>query len=588
MSDKYIVSARKYRPSTFRSVVGQQSLTHTLKTAIASGRLAHAYLFCGPRGVGKTTCARIFAKTINCEHPTPDGEACNECPSCKAFNEQRSYNINELDGASNNSVDNIRDLTEQVRIPPQTGRYRVIIIDEVHMLSQAAFNAFLKTLEEPPEYAIFILATTEKQKVIPTILSRCQIYDFARITVPDIVQQLQYVCEQENIEAEPAALNVIAQKADGAMRDALSIFDQVAASTEGHITYQSALDNLNVLDYDYYFRLVETFLAGDVNQALLIYKEIRDKGFDSQFFINGLAQHLRDLMVAYTPQTRVLLEMNDEVALRYGEQSAKLAPGFYYRALDLCNTCDLNYRNASSKQLLVELTLVKLCQLVAPQPQQAAQPPIQKITTTAAAPSQQQRPAQQQPQAQANPAPQATAQPPRQPMSPAAQPAAQASTSGQPLPRSMGNKPRIMVNVANNEAEQRQAAAPAQPQRTEAFSTERFHEAWQEYMEQHPQEKALLATMSYALPQPEGDSGEHYVMTVASPTELKNVEEHKQALLTFLCDAVKNDRLELDVKVSDVPMDTPKILSPREVVEQIKQHNPKFTQFLKDFDLGLA
>ena len=298
MSDKYIVSARKYRPSTFRSVVGQQSLTHTLKTAIASGRLAHAYLFCGPRGVGKTTCARIFAKTINCEHPTPEGEACNECTSCKAFNEQRSYNINELDAASNNSVDNIRDLTEQVRIPPQTGRYRVFIIDEVHMLSQAAFNAFLKTLEEPPEYAIFILATTEKQKVIPTILSRCQIYDFARITVPDIVQQLQYVCEQESIEAEPAALNVIAQKADGAMRDALSIFDQVAASTQGHITYQSALENLNVLDYDYYFRLVETFLGGNVNEALLIYKEIRDKGFDSQFFINGLAQHMRDLMVA--------------------------------------------------------------------------------------------------------------------------------------------------------------------------------------------------------------------------------------------------------------------------------------------------
>ena len=368
MSDKYIVSARKYRPSTFRSVVGQQSLTHTLKTAIASGRLAHAYLFCGPRGVGKTTCARIFAKTINCEHPTPEGEACNECPSCKAFNEQRSYNINELDAASNNSVDNIRDLTDQVRIPPQTGRYRVFIIDEVHMLSQAAFNAFLKTLEEPPEYAIFILATTEKQKVIPTILSRCQIYDFARITVPDIVQQLQYVCQQESIEAEPAALNVIAQKADGAMRDALSIFDQVAASTEGHITYQSALDNLNVLDYDYYFRLVETFLAGDVMQALLIYKEIRDKGFDSQFFVNGLAQHLRDLMVASTPQTRRLLEMNDEVAQRYGEQSAKLAPAFFYRALDLCNTCDLNYRNASSKQLLVELTLVKLCQLVAPAP----------------------------------------------------------------------------------------------------------------------------------------------------------------------------------------------------------------------------
>ncbi len=589
MSEKYIVSARKYRPSTFRSVVGQQSLTHTLKTAIASGRLAHAYLFCGPRGVGKTTCARIFAKTINCEHPTPDGEACNECPSCKAFNDQRSYNINELDAASNNSVDNIRDLTDQVRIPPQTGRYRVFIIDEVHMLSQAAFNAFLKTLEEPPEYAIFILATTEKQKVIPTILSRCQIYDFARITVPDIVQQLQYVCEQESIEAEPAALNVIAQKADGAMRDALSIFDQVAASTEGHITYQSALDNLNVLDYDFYFRLVDTFLAGDVNQALLIYKEIRDKGFDSQFFINGLAQHLRDLMVASTPQTRVLLEMNDEVAQRYGEQSTKLAPGFYYRALDLCNTCDLNYRNASSKQLLVELTLVKLCQLVVPQPQQAVQPSLQKITPAAAPaqPAPQPRPASQpQPQAAA-PQPQRPQVAPQRP--PQAPPAPAASTA-QAAPRTLGNKPRIMVNVTSPAAAavQQQAAAPVQQQRTEPFTVTRLHEVWQEYIEQHPQEKALLTTMSYALPQPVGDGGEHFEMIVASPTEQKNVEEHREGLMRFLCNAVKNDRLVLDVKVSEVPIDTPKILSPREVVEQIKEHNPNFTQFLKDFDLGLA
>ncbi len=610
MSDKYIVSARKYRPSTFRSVVGQQSLTHTLKTAIASGRLAHAYLFCGPRGVGKTTCARIFAKTINCEHPTAEGEACNECPSCKAFNEQRSYNINELDAASNNSVDNIRDLTEQVRIPPQTGRYRVFIIDEVHMLSQAAFNAFLKTLEEPPEYAIFILATTEKQKVIPTILSRCQIYDFARITVPDIVQQLQYVCEQENIEAEPAALNVIAQKADGAMRDALSIFDQVAASTEGHITYQSALDNLNVLDYDYYFRLVETFLAGDVMQALLIYKEIRDKGFDSQFFVNGLAQHLRDLMVASTPQTRKLLEMNDEVAQRYGEQSTKLAPGFYYRALDLCNSCDLNYRNASSKQLLVELTLVKLCQLVTPQPvQTAAQPPIQKIAAQPA-PAQPQaapqrpaaQPAPQRPVQQAQPVPQAP-HPAEQPPHPAEQPphpaqamppqasrpaAPQASASARPMPRAVGNAPRIMVNVPNASASQPQSVStPGAPQRTQAFTAEQLQAAWQGYIDQHPQERALCTTMSYAAPQP-GDSPEHYVMIVGSPTEQRNVEEHKEALMKFLCDALNNDRFNLDIKVSEVPIDTPKILSPREVVEHIKQHNPNFTQFLKDFDLGLA
>ena len=592
MSEKYIVSARKYRPSTFRSVVGQQSLTHTLKSAIASGRLAHAYLFCGPRGVGKTTCARIFAKTINCEHPTPEGEACNECPSCVAFNEQRSFNINEQDGASNNSVDNIRDLTEQVRIPPQTGRYRVFIIDEVHMLSQAAFNAFLKTLEEPPEYAIFILATTEKQKVIPTILSRCQIYDFARITVPDIVHQLQYVCEQENIEAEPAALNVIAQKADGAMRDALSIFDQVAASTEGHITYQSALENLNVLDYDYYFRLVDTFLNGDVNQALLIYKEIRDKGFDSQFFINGLAQHLRDLMVAATPQTRRLLEMNDEVAQRYGEQSVKLTPAFYYRALDLCNGCDLNYRNASSKQLLVELTLIKLCQLVVPQLQQAPQPSIQKIPVAAPAPAAPPpaappRPAAPQPKApqQAVPQPQPQAAPQPQPAPRPVQPSLQ--PQAQPVSKGLDNKPRIMVNVTNKTAAAPQAV-PTAPQRTEAFTAEQLQEAWREYIDAHPQEKALLATMSYAVPQPAGDSNEHYVVTVASPTEQKHFEERRDGLMSFLSDAVRNDRLILDVKVSDVPIDTPKILSPREVVEQIKQHNPNFNQFLKDFDLGLA
>ena len=596
MSEKYIVSARKYRPSTFRSVVGQQSL------AIASGRLAHAYLFCGPRGVGKTTCARIFAKTINCEHPTPDGEACNECASCKAFNEQRSYNINELDGASNNSVDNIRDLTEQVRIPPQTGRYRVFIIDEVHMLSQAAFNAFLKTLEEPPEYAIFILATTEKQKVIPTILSRCQIYDFARITVPDIVQQLQYVCEQEHVEAEPAALNVIAQKADGAMRDALSIFDQVAASTEGHITYQSALDNLNVLDYDYYFRLVDTFLAGDVMQALLIYKEIRDKGFDSQFFINGLAQHLRDLMVASTPQTRKLLEMNDEVAQQYGVQSAKLAPQFYYRALDLCNTCDLNYRNASSKQLLVELTLIKLCQLVVapqPQPQQAAQAPLQKITPKPAQTAQPQRqvsrPAQQAaPQPQPQPQRPVTQTAPPAPSAPhpaaSAPQAAPAATTGQrPMAYAVGNTPRIMVNVPNATAQQQQPgeASKGAAQRTQPFTAKQVLAAWQNYIDQHPQERALCTTMSYATPQ-QGDSEEHYVMVVGSPAEQKSVEEHKAALSQFLCNELNNDRFVLDIKVSEVPIDTPKILSPREVVEQIKQHNPDFTRFLKDFDLGLA
>lgn len=281
--DNYIVSARKYRPSTFRSVVGQKALTQTLKNAIDSNKLAHAYLFCGPRGVGKTSCARIFAKTINCFHPTESGEACNECESCRAFNEQRSYNIIELDAASNNSVDNIRTLIDQVRIPPQIGKYKVFIIDEVHMLSAAAFNAFLKTLEEPPHHAIFILATTEKHKILPTILSRCQVYDFQRITTTDIAEHLQYVASQEGITAEPEALNIIAQKADGGMRDALSVFDQVVSFSGGHITYKSVIENLNVLDYEYYFRLVDAFLQNNVPQALMIFKEIRDNGFEAQF-----------------------------------------------------------------------------------------------------------------------------------------------------------------------------------------------------------------------------------------------------------------------------------------------------------------
>ena len=315
MSD-YIVSARKYRPATFRSVVGQKNLTSTLKNSIESGRLAQAYLFCGPRGVGKTSCARIFAKTINCLSPDAEGEACGQCASCKAIEMGNSFNLVELDAASNNSVDDIRQVTEQVNIPPQVGRYRVFIIDEVHMLSTQAFNAFLKTLEEPPAYAVFILATTEKHKVIPTILSRCQIYDFKRITIDDMAEHLAYVASCEGIEADPKALGVIARKADGAMRDALSIFDQVAASTRGKMTYQAVTENLNVLDYDYFFRLVDGFAAGDVPEALLLYKEVRDKGFDSLFFVNSLAQHIRDLMVAADARTVSLLETPADVSER--------------------------------------------------------------------------------------------------------------------------------------------------------------------------------------------------------------------------------------------------------------------------------
>lgn len=364
--ENYIVSARKYRPSTFDSVVGQRALTTTLKNAIATGKLAHAYLFCGPRGVGKTTCARIFAKTINCLSPSVNGEACNQCESCQAFNEQRSYNIHELDAASNNSVEDIRTLIDQVRIPPQIGKYKVYIIDEVHMLSQSAFNAFLKTLEEPPHHAIFILATTEKHKILPTILSRCQIYDFNRINVQDAVSHLQYVAQKEGIQAEPEALTVIAQKADGGMRDALSIFDQVVSFTGGNITYQGVIENLNVLDYEYYFRLTDLFLENKAADAMVLLNEILRKGFDAHHFITGLASHFRDLLVSKDPITLPLLEVGASIRDRYQQQAQKCDQKFLYRAMKLCNDCDLNYRTSKNKRLLVELTLIQCAQLTLP------------------------------------------------------------------------------------------------------------------------------------------------------------------------------------------------------------------------------
>jgi DNA polymerase-3 subunit gamma/tau len=364
--EDYIVSARKYRPSTFKSVVGQRSLVTTLKNSILSNKLAHAYLFCGPRGVGKTSCARIFAKTINCQHLMDDGEACNECESCRSFNGQRSLNIHELDAASNNSVDDIRLLVEQVRFPPQIGKYKVFIIDEVHMLSAAAFNAFLKTLEEPPCHAIFILATTEKQKILPTILSRCQIYDFSRITIADIIDHLQYVSNRENIQSEPEALNVIAQKADGGMRDALSIFDQVISFTGGNITYKSVIDSLNVLDYEYYFRITNDILKGDVKSCLLTLNEIFEKGFDGQNIISGLATHFRDLLVCKDEQTLVLFEAGASIRERYKETTGKCDVKLLYKAIELANRCDYEYRNSRNKRLLLELTLIQICQLTDP------------------------------------------------------------------------------------------------------------------------------------------------------------------------------------------------------------------------------
>ena len=361
--DEYIVSARKYRPLSFDAVVGQQALTTTLKNAVKSGKLAHAYLFCGPRGVGKTTCARIFAKAINCEHPTADGEACNECESCKAFSEGRSYNIFELDAASNNSVENIKALMDQTRIPPQVGRYKVFIIDEVHMLSTAAFNAFLKTLEEPPAHVIFILATTEKHKILPTILSRCQIYDFERMTVPNIIDHLKRVAEKEDIQYEEEALNVIAEKADGGMRDALSIFDQAASFSQGNITYQKVIEDLNVLDAENYFNIIDLALENKVSEIMVLLNTVINKGFDGGHLVNGLASHVRNVLMAKDAQTLPLLEVSEQLRSRYQQQAQKCPINFLYTALQIMNRCDVEYRQSSNKRLLVEITLIQVAQI---------------------------------------------------------------------------------------------------------------------------------------------------------------------------------------------------------------------------------
>ena len=365
--EEYIVSARKYRPMSFDSVVGQSALTTTLKNAVKSGKLAHAYLFCGPRGVGKTTCARIFAKTINCEHPREDGEACNECESCKAFNEQRSFNIFELDAASNNGVEQIKALMEQTRIPPQVGKYKVFNIDEVHMLSSAAFNAFLKTLEEPPSHVIFILATTEKHKILPTILSRCQIYDFERMTVPNTIKHLAMVAEKEGIKYEEQALAIIAEKADGGMRDALSIFDQAASFCQGDITYKKVIEDLNVLDSDNYFKFVDLALANKVSEMMVLLNNIINKGFDGGILIQGLAQHVRNVMMAKDPQTLPLLETSDEQKAKYQAQAQAAPTPFLYKALKIMNDCDVQYRQSSNKRLLVELTLIQVGQITQPE-----------------------------------------------------------------------------------------------------------------------------------------------------------------------------------------------------------------------------
>lgn len=592
--EHYVVSARKYRPATFDTVIGQKPLTAALKHAVATNRLAHAYLFCGSRGVGKTSCARIFAKTINCRHRTPEGEACDQCESCKSFNENNSFNIIELDAASHNSVDDIRELNEQVKMQPASGQYRVFIIDEVHMLSSAAFNAFLKTLEEPPEHVIFILATTEKHKIIPTILSRCQIYDFNRITIQDMVDHLQMVAGSEGIETEPAALNIIARQADGAMRDALSIFDQVAASTLGHVTYKATIDNLNILDSGYYSRLVEAFLAQDVPAALLIYQEIRLKGFDSQFFINGLAQYLRDLMVAQNPSTVKLLEATDEVRQSMSAIAAKCKPEFLYQAMSLCNDADLNFRTATNKQFLIELTLVKLCQLLSPSLNSGAGKGHDQLKPIAAFKAA--APAASSPEATAAAAAPADqfrasaggskAPAPTQPSGPVAGHTRAAERAA--VHQRHSGLMSISINPAKPSAAS-VAEAPTAPVqaagRRSPFTNEALQAAWQQYIADHTKERILVNSMNTVVPV--ADAAGRFAIEVYDQIQVTTFNEARHDILTYLRDALQNDSIDFDVAIRQGE-DSPATWTSRKVLEHLVETYPDLRDFVKDFNLTLG
>lgn len=594
--ENYIVSARKYRPSTFDSVVGQRALTTTLKNAIATGKLAHAYLFCGPRGVGKTTCARIFAKTINCLSPGADGEACNQCESCQAFNEQRSYNIHELDAASNNSVDDIRTLIDQVRIPPQIGKYKVYIIDEVHMLSQSAFNAFLKTLEEPPHHAIFILATTEKHKILPTILSRCQIYDFNRINVQDTVEHLQYVAGKENIQAEPEALTVIAQKADGGMRDALSIFDQVASFTGGNITYKGVIENLNVLDYEYYFQLVDNFLDNKVPEAMLLLNDILRKGFDAHHFITGLASHFRDLLVSRDPITLPLLEVGAGIRERYHAQAQKCDQKFLYRAMKLCNDCDLNYRTSKNKRLLVELTLIQCAQLTLPDaddivggrsPKKRLKPLFKQQAVQYTA---------QQPQPQAG---EAAAQ-----VQPATGNNGNTGLRKSPLPELKEEKRKIpvmkagMIGMSMRRPPSRQEQTPTAPAATPAtpainqanyedyiFNEKNLNYYWREFAQNLPlEEKANAARMLNITPKLKNDTT--FEVGVDNEMVEKNMKQLLPSIQDFLRERLHNRKISMSVRILET-QEVVKAYSQVERFQLMSKKNPKLLKLKEVFDLVL-
>lgn len=613
--ENYIVSARKYRPATFDAVVGQRALTTTLKNAIASQKLAHAYLFCGPRGVGKTTCARIFAKTINCLNVTAEGEACNECESCMAFNEQRSYNIHELDAASNNSVEDIRSLIEQVRIPPQIGRYKVYIIDEVHMLSQSAFNAFLKTLEEPPHHAIFILATTEKHKILPTILSRCQIYDFSRISTADIVEYLETVAEKEHIEAEPDALNVIAQKADGGMRDALSIFDQVVSFTNGHITYQSVIENLNVLDYEYYFRLTDCFLEHKITECMLIFNDVLKKGFDGNHFITGLTSHFRDLLVSRDAATLELLEVGASIREKYQQQAAKCSPQFLIKGMKLCNDCDLNYRLSKNKRLLIELTLIQVAQLNADgeeigegrSPRKVLKPAFSQATEQTGQAAAQPAPAPQTayPQNMQQPAP-AYGQPAAAAASHIAPQQAPASHGPHrsPLPKLSTEKKVPVMKMGSMDVSIRKrttaqpaantatAAANTIQQPSAAFEDYAFDEngldlCWRKFATLLPKEEAANAGRMMNMHPRLLDDKTTFEVLVDNNLVQREMQRLEPQIVAYLCQQLHNRKVKMAIRVSE-NNENIRAYSHVERFQMMSKKNPALIKLKETFGLELS
>ena len=587
--DNYIVSARKYRPATFQTVVGQGALTATLKNAIQSGKLAHSYLFCGPRGVGKTTCARIFAKTINCEHLTPEGEACGECESCRSFNEElRSYNVFELDAASNNSVDDIRLLTDQVRIPPMNGKYKVYVIDEVHMLSQAAFNAFLKTLEEPPHYAIFILATTEKHKIIPTILSRCQVYDFNRISNESIVAHLKDVAEKEGVQAETEALSIIAEKSDGGMRDALSIFDQVVSFTRGNVTYSQTIANLNVLDYEYYFRFTELFIEKRIPEALLLLHEIMEKGFDCSHLISGLMLHFRNLLVSKDACTLPLLNVSGTIRERYGKQAEKCETKFLYRVMKIFNNCDLNYKVSKNKRLLVELTIIQAAQAIDEDDESSGRKPKRlKPIFQAVVPNQATTAKTVSPQVNRVQAPAST------PVNNTANGAIPNINIEIKATRQVAKKGRdaIFTSIYGNKKQEANKAETAKAVVNESkqirpLTDDLLQVHWMDYASQLPREQAPLANRMVNI-KPVVTSSDSFTITVFNKMMEDDMKSYQDQILAALGTHFNNANLKMSIVIQEATDAVTRILTRAQRLDQMKEENPALSDLTKRLDLEL-